>query len=227
MAETAIISGGTGGLGQAVTKAFLAAGWRCVVPYRNEQRAQRLSAESEGDLVLLEADLADRAGAEGVVEAAVGGGNRLGAVLNLAGGFDAPGGIAATGWERFSAQLELNLRTAYQLTAAALPKLLEGGGGAVLFVSSRAAVSPFPGAPGYVIAKRAVLALAELLQLEYGKQGIRANTLLPGVIDTPANRESQPQADRSGWTSPERIAAVALWLCGEEGKAVAGAALPV
>jgi len=227
MADVAVISGGTGGLGRAVTKAFLAAGWRCVVPYRNAEAAAQLEREAaSAQLELICADLTAEEEAGAVVERASAAG-RVGAVLNLAGGFDAPGPIDRLPWERFSAQLELNLRTAYQLTRQALPKLLEGGGGSVVYVSSRAALHPFGGAAGYITAKRGVVALAELVALEYGKLGVRSNCLVPAVIDTEANRKSQPTADRSGWTPPERIAAVCLWLCSPQAEAVNGAAIPV
>lgn len=94
-------------------------------------------------------------------------------------------------------------------------------------MSSRAALNPFPGAAGYVAAKGAVLGLVGALSAEYAEQGIRVNAVLPGVIDTPANREQQAGADRRGWTSPRKIAEVIEFLCGDESQAVTGAHLPV
>jgi len=226
--RTALIGGGSGGLGQAVTEAFLAAGWRCVVPFRDPGRAERLRALAKGrPLELVEADLARAEGAQRAVAVAREGVPPLGAIVNLAGGFDGPGPVHETPFEHFQSQLELNLAPTYRLTAAALPLLLAREEGAIVLVSSRAAVHPFPGAAGYIAAKRAVLALCDSLAVEYGAQGIRTNCVLPGVIDTPANRAAQPQASRAGWTSPERIAEVILWLCSEQARAVNGAQIPV
>ena len=95
----------------------------------------------------------------------------------------------------FEAMLRLNLRPTYLVTAAALPHLVAAGGGSVVCVSSRAAVAPFAGAAGYVTAKAAVLAFANAVAVEYRQQGVRCNTVLPSVIDTPANRAAQPDAD--------------------------------
>ena len=97
--------------------------------------------------------------------------------------------------EDFEAQLRLNLRPTYLVCHAAIPHLQAAGGGAIVCVSSRAALKPFAGAAGYIVAKAAVLAFVDVLAAEYRDDGIRANAILPSVIDTPANRASMPDAD--------------------------------
>jgi NAD(P)-dependent dehydrogenase (short-subunit alcohol dehydrogenase family) len=92
-------------------------------------------------------------------------------------------------------------------------------------VSTKAVDRPFPGASGYLTAKTAVLGLVKSMAAEYGVDGVRVNAVLPGVIDTPANRTDDPSADRSGWVSPEQIAATILFLCGQT--PITGAAIPV
>ena len=93
--------------------------------------------------------------------------------------------------------LELNLKPAFNLARAAMPRLIERGGGAFVGVSAQAVLRPFPGAAGYVTAKAAVLAFVQALDADYKRDGIRANAILPSVIDTPANREAMPDADYS------------------------------
>jgi NAD(P)-dependent dehydrogenase (short-subunit alcohol dehydrogenase family) len=215
--STALITGGTGGLGGAVTGAFVAAGWRVVVPVlpRFMDSAQAPGAE------LVPADLTDVASVAGVVarataEAAA----PLRAVVNLVGGFAMGGRVHETPIEDFEAQLRLNLRPTYLVTAAGLPHLIAAGGGAVVCVSSRAAEQPFPGAAGYITAKAAVLALVDALDAEYRQDGVRVNAILPSVIDTPLNRTSMPDADWSRWVAPAQIAVVILNLCGEDSRAV-------
>ena len=104
----------------------------------------------------------------------------------------------------FEHLLRLNLRPTYLTTQAALPHLMEAGGGSIVAVSARAAFSPFAGAAGYIAAKSAVWALVSSLAVEYKEDGIRVNAILPSVIDTPANREDQPDSSRAGWVPPSQ-----------------------
>jgi NAD(P)-dependent dehydrogenase (short-subunit alcohol dehydrogenase family) len=222
VARTALVTGGTGGLGAAVTHAFLDDGWRVVVPWFAEEELQRVREHER--LELVQADLTDAHAVRAVAGAA---GPELRAVANLVGGFDAPGRVHETPVEAFERQLRVNLRPTYLVCAAALPALLAAGTGAIVCVSSRAAVQPFPGAAGYVTAKAAVLALVDALDVEYRHDGIRTNAILPSTIDTPANRAAMPDADHDAWVAPEQIAAVILALCSDAGAVTSGAHVPV
>jgi NAD(P)-dependent dehydrogenase (short-subunit alcohol dehydrogenase family) len=219
---TVVVTGGTGGLGSAVTRAFLAAGWQVVVPWIAERELERVQ-EHEG-LTLVRADLFDPSEVAGVFDAA---GPSLRALVNLVGGFAEHGRVHETPFETFEEQLRLNLRPTYLCAAAAVPAMLAAGRGAIVCVSSRAALRPFPGAAGYVVAKAAVLALVDTLDAEYRKDGIRVNAVLPSVIDTPANRASMPDADFDRWVHPDEIARVIAFLCSDDASATSGAHLPV
>lgn len=220
--RSVLVTGASGGLGGAVTDAFLADGWRVVAPVRAADAQVASGAE------VVTADLADPvAVAEAVASASSDPDRPLRAVVNLVGGFAAGGKIHQTPVSGFERMLELNLRPTYLVTAAALPHLISAGGGAIVCVSARAAVRPFAGAAGYVTAKAAVLAFAGAVAVEYADAGVRCNTVLPGTIDTPANRAAQPGADRSRWVSPGRIAAVIRFLAGDESAPTTGAAVPV
>jgi NAD(P)-dependent dehydrogenase (short-subunit alcohol dehydrogenase family) len=226
MARSALITGGTGGLGAAVTRAFLDAGWRVVVPVYDDAERDRLPAHER--LVLERADLLDPDSAAALTDVAAGdGGAPLRAVVNLVGGFAMGGRVHETPIEDFDAQLRLNLRPTYLVCRAALPRLLAAGGGAIVCVSSRAALKPFRGAAGYVVSKAAVLAFVDVLAEEYRADDIRVNAILPSVIDTPANRRSMPNADHGKWVAPEQLAAVVLFLCEDGSSAVSGAHVPV
>jgi NAD(P)-dependent dehydrogenase (short-subunit alcohol dehydrogenase family) len=148
-------------------------------------------------------------------------------VVNLAGGYASAGLVHETPVDDFEAMLRVNLRPTYLMTSAALPYLVAAGGGSVVCVSSRAAVAPFPGAAGYVTSKAAVLAFANAVAVEYRGQGVRANTVLPSVIDTPTNRARQPGSDFSRWVSPAEIARVILFLAGDDSGPTSGATIPV
>ncbi|MDQ3676044.1 MAG: SDR family oxidoreductase [Actinomycetota bacterium] len=226
MPGSALITGGTGGLGAAVTRAFLDGGWRVVVPLYDEGERERV--ESHEQLVLEPADLLDPASAAAIVElAATEPAAPLGAVVNLVGGFEMGGRVHETPIDDFEAQLRLNLRPTYIVTHAALPHLQTAGGGAVVCVSARAALRPFSGASGYAVSKAAVLAFVDVLAAEYKDDAIRVNAILPSVIDTPANRRSMPDSDHERWVAPEQIARVVRFLCEDGAAAVSGAHVPV
>ncbi|HEY0718877.1 MAG TPA: SDR family NAD(P)-dependent oxidoreductase [Streptosporangiaceae bacterium] len=226
MKASAIVTGGSGGLGTAVVGDLLAAGWRVVVPWISEKELSRLPDEPH--LETVRANLSDPGDAAAVVARAASAPDApLRAVVNLVGGFGVGGRVHETPVEEFESLVRLNLRPLYLTTQAALPELIAGGGGSVVCVSSRAAVRPFPGAAGYVTGKAAVMALADALATEYKKDGVRVNTILPGVIDTPGNRAAQPGADYSTWVAPARIARVIRFLVEDTSDVVSGAHIPV
>lgn len=222
MERTVLVTGGTGGLGHAVTRALLDDGWRVVVPWVVEKELERVSEHER--LTLVRADLMDPDSAAGAVAAASDG---LGALVNLVGGFAMGGRVHETAVDEFEAQLRLNLRPTYLMCAAALPSLLRAGGGAIVCVSSRAALRPFAGAAGYITAKAAVLAFVDALDAEYRDDGIRANAVLPSTIDTEANRRAMPDADFERWVKPEEIARVIAFLCSDEARVTSGGHIPV
>jgi NAD(P)-dependent dehydrogenase (short-subunit alcohol dehydrogenase family) len=226
MGRSALVTGGTGGLGTAVVRALLDDGWRVVVPVHDQPARERLAPHERLELVA--ADLTDPAATTAVVaRAAERDDVPLRAAVNLVGGYAAGGRVHETPVEDFEAQFALNLRPTYLVCAAALPHLMAAGGGAILCVSTRAAVRPFPGAAGYIAAKAAVLALVDALAVEYRADGVRANAILPSVIDTPANRAAQPDADHARWVRPEEIAEVVRFLCSDASGVVSGAHVPV
>lgn len=223
--RTAIITGGSGGLGTTVTRRFLADGWHVIVPWVDESELGRL--DDHPNLTLEHADLFTVDGAVAVLEAADRVGGTLRAVVNLVGGYASGERLHATPVDDFEELVRLNLRPTYLTCQAALPRLIAAGGGAIVCMASRAAVAPFPGGSGYAVAKAAVLALVDSLAVEYGGDGVRANAILPSVIDTPANREANPDSDPSAWVSPEEIAEMVAYLCGDTARSVNGAHLAV
>jgi NAD(P)-dependent dehydrogenase (short-subunit alcohol dehydrogenase family) len=226
MGRTAIVTGGTGGLGSAVTRAFLDDGWRVIVPWVAERELERV--EHLPGLELLQADLFDEASVAAVAQlAAQEPGSPLGAVVNLVGGYAEGGRVHETPIADFEAQLRINLRPTYLVSAAALPHLIAAGGGSIVCVSTRAAVRPFPGAAGYIASKAAVLAFVDALAVEYRNDDVRANAVLPSIIDTPANRAANPDAKVERWVQPEEIAAVIRFLCSDDARPTSGAHIPV
>ena len=226
MRRSAIITGGTGGLGSAVVARLLDDGWRVVVPWIVEGELERTPAR-EG-LELARADLFDPDAVASVVEQAAAAPDApLRAVVNLVGGFAMGGRVHETAIEEFEEQFRLNLRPTYLVTAAAMPHLLDAGEGSIVCVGTRAAVQPFSGAAGYIASKAAVIAFAQAVAAEYKHDGIRCNVILPSVIDTPSNRASMPKADHEKWVKPAEIAGVIAYLVSDESRPISGATVPV
>jgi NAD(P)-dependent dehydrogenase (short-subunit alcohol dehydrogenase family) len=226
MQRSAIITGGTGGLGSAVVARLLDDGWRVVVPWIVERELERVPARD--GLELVQADLFDPDTVADVVARAAGDSAApLHGVVNLVGGFAVGGRVHETAVDEFEEQFRLNLRPTYLVTSAALPHLLEAGGGSIVCVGTRAAIQPFPGAAGYIASKAAVIAFAQAVAAEYKHDGIRSNVILPSVIDTPANRASMPKADHEKWVKPTEIAGVIAALLSDDSGPTSGAVVPV
>jgi NAD(P)-dependent dehydrogenase (short-subunit alcohol dehydrogenase family) len=221
--RTALVTGGTGALGVPVVEALLEDGWRVVGPWIIGGEVERLPAEAEP----VEADLVDPDDAARAVRVAASDeGAPLRALANLVGGFAAGQPVADAPVADFEAMFALNLRPTYLVTQSALPRLVAAGGGAVVCVSSRAALEPFAGAAGYAASKAAVIAFARTVAAEHAGDGVRCNTIVPSMIDTPANRAASPDAI-GRMVPPDRIARVIRFLCGDESAAINGAVVPV
>lgn len=204
---------------------LLDAGHAVTATWVEEHEHDRVREELGGDeaLSLVHADLMD----PDAVDAAVGSVPELGAVVNLVGGFYSGPRVHETPVDEWERMLRLNLRPGFLLARAAMPRLIERGGGAYVGVSARPALRPFAGAAAYATAKAAVLAFVRALDADYRADGIRANAVLPSVIDTPANRAGDPDADHSKWVPPAEIAKVIRFLVSEDAAVTSGGAVPV
>jgi NAD(P)-dependent dehydrogenase (short-subunit alcohol dehydrogenase family) len=199
-----------------------------VVPWRRAEAFRSLEAEAGPDAPLLglEADLSRADGARTFVDEATRWLGKLDGVALIAGGWAGGARFESAPEDEWDRMLRSNLATVRHVCRAALPHLLEGGG-SVVTVGSRAAETDGAGMAAYAVAKSAVHALTRVLALENREKGVRFNCVLPGTIDTTANREAMPKADRSGWTSPAAIARVMAFLLSPDSGAVTGALIPV
>jgi NAD(P)-dependent dehydrogenase (short-subunit alcohol dehydrogenase family) len=220
-----IVTGGTGALGRAVVKALRAAGARVAVPYQSTSGEDELRAAGP-EVKGWRADLSDPAAARGFVAEAVAWLGGLDGLALLAGAFAGGQPFEKAPENEWDRMMRANLATLEATCRAALPHLLKQGG-AVVTVGSRAAETGGSGMAAYAVSKVAVSALTRVLALENRERGVRFNCVLPGTIDTPANRKAMPKADTSGWTSPDALARVIVFLLSSESAATSGALVPV
>lgn len=226
--QVALVTGASGALGSVVARRLLDAGARLVLPARNPEELRGLFPEIDDGAVLAQAcDVTDAASVEALVRAAEERFGRIDVLCNVAGGFRGGSPVHQTEVATWDFLMDLNARAVFLVCRAAVPVLLRSGGGRIVNVASRAALAGDAGVAAYSASKAAVLRLTESLSAELKAQGVRVNAVLPGTIDTAANREAMPGADRSLWVDPEALADVILFLLSDAARAVHGAALPV
>ena len=229
-ARVVLVAGGTGGLGRAVSLAFLEEGARLVVTYRKQEELdtlRNLAAGNGSQLEGYDVDVTNEAEVSQLVEGIAGRHGRLDAMVNTVGGY--AGGVKL--WELdtkvFDQMLALNLRSGYALSRAAVRVMLKQGSGAIVNVAAKAAIDHGAGASAYAASKAAAVAMLDCLAEDLKGTGVRVNSVLPSIIDTEANRKAMPNADFTKWPKPEEIARVILFLCGDHAKVIHGAAVPV
>jgi NAD(P)-dependent dehydrogenase (short-subunit alcohol dehydrogenase family) len=228
--RVAIVTGGTGALGQAVTRRFLRAGATVCIPYvvPEELRALRGSLPPEllARLHVVEADITDEPAFDEFVKGVLAAHRRIDILVNGVGGFQG-GDLVATPLARWNHMIALNLTSAVIGCRGVLPAMIAGRYGRIVSISSRAVVPPMGGFIAYTVAKAAVLTLTQALAQEVKSSGITVNAVLPSTMDTPANRTAMPDADRSQWVQPDAVAAVIAFLASEAAGAVSGAGVAV
>jgi NAD(P)-dependent dehydrogenase (short-subunit alcohol dehydrogenase family) len=215
-----VVGGGGGALGTAVVNRLTAAGRRVVVPTRHPGRGRPVPGVTEVECDL--DDLDSVAGLRAAVEAI----GPWDAAVSASGGF-AGGRAHEVDDAAIEAQIGANLLAPWRLARAAAASMVAGGaGGRIVIVASRAAVDVARGQAAYQVSKAAVLRLAQVMAAELQGHGITVNAVLPGTMDTLANSESMPKANRSSWVSTDAVARVIEWLLSDAASAVTGAAIP-
>jgi len=215
-----LLTGYRGGLGSVVTPILSGAGAKLIIVDR--VLSQDIIDRRDG----FRADVTNESEVTRVVVDTVRQAGRIDGLINLVGAF-VPGSAVDTDVAKWQTMLSLNVTSAFLLSRAVIPHMTARRSGRLIHIAARAALEPFPGAAAYLVAKAALVSLIRVLALELEGAGVTVNGILPGTIDTPANRESMPHADRSTWVKPESIAQVLVWLMSDNTAAINGALIPV
>jgi NAD(P)-dependent dehydrogenase (short-subunit alcohol dehydrogenase family) len=215
-----LVTGATGGAGPGVLAAFLEAGWMVAATYRSEP------PDEPAGVVWVRADLGDsdqarRAAAE-VVDTLGG----LDALVCLTGGFAATPVDDLT-WADFESQLAIGLRPVVEVILACRPALEADGGGAIVTIGSQVVYKPGGRVGPHAATKAALVTWSASLAAALRARGVRVNCVLPGTLDTPANRASLPEGKRDTWVTPRQLGELIVFLCSSSSAPLTGAAISI
>jgi NAD(P)-dependent dehydrogenase (short-subunit alcohol dehydrogenase family) len=224
MAERVVlITGANGGLGKAVTEAFLR--------LRDKVIGASLHIESntfpDPNFRALPVDFTDRRRVHDAIEQLLAEFGRLDVLIHLLGGFVGGQAIAATDDATWKQMQDLNLTSTFYVLRETIPHLRKSKQGRIVAIGSLAAEQPRAKLGAYVTFKSALSTLVRTVALENADAGVTANVILPGTLDTPANRESMPKADFSTWLNPKRVADLVVWLTDDHARQITGTAIPI
>ncbi len=217
-----LVTGASGGLGTYVTQAFLEAGATVIGTSRKIQQSDFTAAGFNA----IPGEISSRAGAQTIVDSVVARFGRLDVLAHTVGGFAGGQSVTDTDDATFQRMLDLNLNSVFHILRATIP-VLRKSSGRIIAIGSRAAVEPGPGVGAYSASKAAMLSLVKTVAAENRDAGVTANVVLPGTMDTPANRMAMPDADFARWVQPANVASLIVWLASDAGKEITGAAIPV
>ena len=221
--KVVLITGANGGLGIAVTNGFLGAGARVAGVGRKIQSY----GFPHPNFTAYPAELGNPDAAHAVVTAVIAKWERIDVLVHLVGGFTGGQPVAETDDATLEQMLEVNLRAAFYVFRAVLPGMRTRGAGRILAIGSRTAVDPQPMVGAYSASKAALVSLVRTIALENKDRGISANVILPGTMDTPANRAAMPDADPAKWVHPSQVASLLLHLASDQASEITGAVIPI
>jgi len=221
--KVVVVTGANGGLGSYVTRAFLDAGATVAGTSKTVQQ----SDFAQPGFLAIPADVATQKGASALIDQVMGKFGKLQVLVHTVGGFVGGHPVADTDDATMQKMMDMNFNSLFQIARAATPALRASGDGRLVAIGSRAAVDPGPGVGAYSASKAAMVSLIRTIAAENRDAGLRANVILPGTIDTAANRKAMPNSDFTKWVRPAAIASLILWLAGDSGKDMNGTAIQI
>jgi NAD(P)-dependent dehydrogenase (short-subunit alcohol dehydrogenase family) len=227
--RVAVVTGGSGALGQSVVLRFLRDGAAVSVPWIVPAEWESLTSRAGDGVTRLHGarvDGTDESAFAAFVADVLARHQRIDVLVNTVGGF-AGGDLASTGIAEWRRMLDLNLTSAVIGCRGVLPAMRAARRGRIVNIASRAVVPPLGGFIAYTVSKSAVIALTQALAQEERPHGITVNAVLPSTMDTPANRSAMPEADRAGWVTTDAVADVIAYLASDAAGAVSGATVAV
>jgi NAD(P)-dependent dehydrogenase (short-subunit alcohol dehydrogenase family) len=227
--QVVMISGADGNLGEAVVRRVAPTGANLVLISRHYEKLEATFPDLIADekALFVTADLTDASAVQGMAHEAIASYGRIDILLNIAGAFRMGAPVHELDQQTWDFMLNVNTRSVVYLARAVVPHMIDAGRGKIVNVAARNGLEGAAKMGAYVVAKAGVIRLTETMSAELKQHGINVNCILPGTIDTPANRRAMPKADTSKWVAPEALADVLLFLASDAARAIHGASIPV
>jgi NAD(P)-dependent dehydrogenase (short-subunit alcohol dehydrogenase family) len=225
--RTVVVAGGTGALGASVSRAFIASGARVIATYIKKAEYDALSKQVGAGLIGVPLDVTDESAVGKFVTETESKYGAIDALVITVGGYVGGKQLWETDTATYNLMLSLNLRAAFVMAHAILPGMIRENRGAVVNVASKAGYGHSAGAAMYAASKAGVMALFDSLAEEVKPYNINVNSIIPSIMDTPANRREMPTADFNIWPKTDDIAKVILYLCSDDARVIHGAEVPV
>ena len=223
-----VITGAAGALGTGVAQAFHQANAQVVLLDRSDNRWPPLSNPTAPPPITIgNVNVVDEESVNAAMAQVMQKTGRIDALINTVGGYRAGTPLHEMPVEEADMLMGLNARSVFVTCRAVIPTMLAQGSGKIINIASRGALRGEAGASIYSASKSVVIRLTESMSDELKTHGINANCVLPGMIDTPANRGAMPQADFDQWVTTAAIADVIMFLCSDAARAIHGASVPV
>jgi NAD(P)-dependent dehydrogenase (short-subunit alcohol dehydrogenase family) len=221
--KVVVITGANGGLGSSVTKAFLQKGARVIGASLRIKAADFPQPNFEAMAIDFNKLDEIKRGVAKIVERY----GRLDVLVHALGGFAGGPSIAETTDEMWQQMQNINLTSAFHVFRETIPHLRKSPSGRLIAIGSLTAAQPHANLGAYVTFKAALAMLVQTVALENADAGLTANVILPGTMDTPANRKAMPDADFSRWAKTDDVAELVLSLEDEQAKHLTGLAIPI
>jgi NAD(P)-dependent dehydrogenase (short-subunit alcohol dehydrogenase family) len=230
--RVAVITGGTGALGRAVSERFLEEGGQVAVPWIveaevpmfNQRMGNRFAASN---IFLSKVDVGDEQQIAKFVDETVRRMARIDILVNLVGGFWGFKTVAETTLQEWQTMFDLNLKPTFLCCRAIVPVMQKNKFGRIVSVSSKTGLLGAGEFAAYAIAKGAIKTFTASLAEEVLNDNVLVNAIAPSTIDTEANRQAMPNAKHENWVKPEDIAKTIAYLCSEQNQVTSGTVVPV
>ena len=221
--QVAIVTGANGALGTDVCKALLAAGATVVAVVRSLVGDEPRDSQYHS----IAANLVDPAEVHGAIAKVDAQFGKIDILVHVMGAFAGGTSVADTDDATWQKMMDINLNAAFYVLRAAIPVMRKGEHGRIVAIGSRQAVQPAANVAAYSASKAALVSLVQTVALENKDKNIRANVILPGTMDTAANRAAMPKANFAKWVKTSHVADLVVMLAGEAGVDITGAAIPI
>jgi NAD(P)-dependent dehydrogenase (short-subunit alcohol dehydrogenase family) len=213
--KTALVTGATGGLGQAVVQAFLQQGASVIAIARHPN--ENILPKDE-KLSFAAADVTREEDVQAVMDRI----RSIDFFIHCAGGFRGGQPLWQTEVSAWDGMMDLNLRSAFLISRTVMKKMAEQQHGKIVFVTAMSVFNPAPNRAAYIVAKAGLVALTQALALEGKAIRVQVNAIAPSIIRTAANKTAMPDMDASKWVAPQDIAATILFLCSPDADDITG-----